>query len=363
MRPVIPLAAPLALSTPVLLMVLLLLLMLTPGAQAGTAYVEGETVYLPIVDDYPQTYSLQLRILRGTFPLELRVVRSGAPEGIIVPTSSYYEGSLLVVPVVWINGLSYWAELRELSADLFRLEGYGLNRQPATSSYQHIGWDLMPGEARDIGVGADGTVWAVGASEYGDDYGLYSWDGHRWRENRGSAVRVDVDPWGNPWIINSENRIYRLRNGYWERLPGYATDIGIGADGSVWVVGVDERRGGNSLYTWVNGLWRKMDGAGVRIDVDRFGAPWVINEDEQIYKLENGTWRRVPGKAKDIGIGADGTVWVIGVDERAGGYGVYRYTGSDWEKVQGSGTQISVGPNGEPWVVNRDGDVFRSWGY
>jgi hypothetical protein len=91
--------------------------------------------------------------------------------------------------------------------------------------------------------------------------------------------------------------------------------------------------------------------------------PWVVNDEDRIFRLEGSQWHRVPGSAKDIGIGADGSVWVIGADERAGGYGVYRYNGSGWTKIPGSGRQISVGPDGSPWVVNRDGYIYRGWGY
>lgn len=34
-----------------------------------------------------------------------------------------------------------------------------------------------------------------------------------------------------------------------------------------------------------------------------------------------------------------------------------------WLAVLCSGRQISVGPDGAPWVINRDGDIYRGWGY
>jgi hypothetical protein len=326
---------------------------------------DGAVLSLPVADDYPQLYSLELRITDGTFPVEFTFQSSGSPHATLSYSSPYFEGDLLVIPVVYINGFSYWAELKEISSSLYRLEGYG--RNPGTrvgdGSYQHEGWDRLPGKAKDIGIGADGTVWAVGVGDYRSDYGLYHWNGSRWLQDSGSAIRVDVDPWGNPWVINSNNEIFRLEKGRWVRVPGYAQDIGIGADGSVWAIGTNSRRGGYGIYTYTAQGWRKVDGAGVRIDVAPDGTPWIVNDDDEIYRLNNGSWQRMPGYAKDIGIGADGSIWSIGTDGRTGGYGVYRFTGSAWQKQHGSGAQISVGPDGAPWIVNREGEIYRGYGY
>lgn len=339
-----------------------MLLLLVLPAQAQEARLDGNVVYLPAVDDYPNLYSLELRVVANRFPIELTLQHVGTAQASLARESPFYDGDLLIVPHIRINGSSYWAELRELSSDRFQLLGYGPNGNSNGGPHDHLGWQRLPGQAKDIGVGADGSVWAVGADDFGDDFGLYWWDGRVWSQNRGSAVRVDVDPRGRPWVINSDDEIFRLERGRWERIGGAASDIGIGADGSVWVVGIDSRRGGHSLYRLQNGLWKKVDGSGVRIDVDRNGNPWVINDDDQIYRYDRGQWIRVPGEAKDIGVGADGSVWIIGANERAGGYGVYRYNGSGWTLVPGSARQISVGPDGEPWVVNRDGDIYRSVG-
>jgi hypothetical protein len=279
-------------------------------------------------------------------------------------TTAWFEGDVLIVPEIWIAGLSYWAELRETAPGRFVLLEFGRNQQEVVDggSYQHQFWEQIPGAALDIGVGPDGSVWAVGQSTYGYDHGLYYWDGYRWHEQRGGAVRVDVDARGRPWIVNDLHEIWLLDHGRWERISGAAHDIGIGADGSVWVVGVAERSSGYAIYRLGRYGWIEHEGSGVRIDVAPDGTPWVVNEDDRIYRLEGNVWRRIPGSAKDIGIGADGSVWVVGADERAGGYGIWRYNGSGWTNVPGSGRQISVGPDGAPWVVNRTGDIYRGWG-
>jgi hypothetical protein len=348
-----------------MLVMLLLAMLASSTSLAQHAYLQGDRVFLPVVDDYPHTLSMELRILPALDPAQFVVEKTGQAEGPVRLSSAWYDDALLIVPEVWINDVSYWAELREFPNNRFVLEAYGPNPVSDPSedgTYHHESWEFMPGAARDIGVGADGSVWAVGTDYYGDGYGIYNWDGRGWWESYGSAVRVDVGPAGDPWVINSQNEIYHLYRNRWEYVPGEASDIGIGADGSVWVVSIDERRGGSSIYTLGNHGWQRMEGTGIRIDVDANGNPWVINHDNNIYRRENGFWRRIPGKARDIGIGADGSVWVVGTDDRPGGGSIYRYNGSGWDKVAGTGTRISAGPDGEPWVVNRDGDIYRSLG-
>lgn len=343
-------------------------LLILPGlvlAEQAT-FVNG-VVWLPVVEDLPYNRSMELQVIAGTQPLQFELRQSARTQAPLDGYSAFFDRAYLVIPEIIVGGIAYWADLREIAPGRFVLDGYGRNPArvpPRTEPYQHQMWEWLPGEALDIGVGADGTAWAVGTDAYGYDYGLYVWDGYGWYETGGSAQRVDVDPLGRPWVVNEDHEIWRQeRSGAWVRLPGAAHDIGVGADGSVWVVGVEPRRGGYEIFTLGSRGWIRVGGSGVRIDVDPEGRPWVINHDDEIYRLEAGLWRRIPGKAKDIGIGADGSVWVIGVDTRSGGYGIYRFNGTGWDKVPGSARQISVGPDGAPWVVNRDGDIYRSIGY
>ena len=39
-------------------------------------------------------------------------------------------------------------------------------------SYDSVGWELEPGAARDIGVGADGSVWVVGTGAVPGGFGM-----------------------------------------------------------------------------------------------------------------------------------------------------------------------------------------------
>ncbi|MBC8118988.1 MAG: hypothetical protein H7X75_05360, partial [Burkholderiaceae bacterium] len=141
----------------------------------------------------------------------------------------------------------------------------------------------------------------------------------------------------------------------WQLLPGLATDIGVGARGDAWVVGIDQVEGGHSIYRWGGNDWQIVAGGAVRIDVDPQGIPWVVNSSNQIFRLGPGGWQQVPGLARDIGVGANGTVWVIGVTPVDGGFTVHRWDGRSWVLVPGGGVSIDVDPQGNPWVVNDRG--------
>jgi hypothetical protein len=147
--------------------------------------------------------------------------------------------------------------------------------------------------------------------------------------------------------------------GTWQLLPGAANDIGVGADGSAWVIGQDQEPGGYGIYHWVNNNWVQVDGGAVRIAVGPDGAPWVVNSQGLIFHRVGGTWQLLPGAANDIGVGADGSAWVIGQDQEPGGYGIYHWVNNNWVQVDGSAAQITVGPDGAPWVVNKQGLIFH----
>lgn len=140
----------------------------------------------------------------------------------------------------------------------------------------------------------------------------------------------------------------------WTRQLGGASDIGIGADGTVWVIGTDPRPGGFGIYRWTGSSWGRVEGAAVRIDVDPDGSPWIVNDSHQIYRRVDNQWRRLQGDARDIGVGADGSVWA------AAGGGIYRWDGAfDWTRSSGSAVRIDVDPLGNPWVTDHTDDVYQ----
>ena len=163
-------------------------------------------------------------------------------------------------------------------------------------------------------------------------------------------------------MINSDNYIFRkIGGGAWEQLPGFGTDISIGAEGSVFLVAKGIEPGGRAIYKWNGSSWNKFGGAGVRIAVDPAGNPWMINSDNYIFrKIGGGAWEQLPGFGTDISIGAEGSVFLLGKKNVPGGHEVYEWNGSGWTKLEGAtGVKITVDPSGNPWIVDSNNYIQR----
>jgi hypothetical protein len=65
----------------------------------------------------------------------------------------------------------------------------------------------------------------------------------------------------------------------WRQLPGTAKDIGIEADGSVWIIGTNPSgtKDNFGVHRWTGKDWFGLEGGGVQISVDKSGLPWVVN--------------------------------------------------------------------------------------
>lgn len=317
---------------------------------------------LPYIVNNETAYSAELSLIADSDPVRFELIAS-QPLAVSnsLESSSFVANSLFVTDID-VDGLVYWVELSLIESDadaptVFEVLDFGVHAAVVSSNLLGLDtqpqWQRLPGNASDIGVGADGSVWAIGTDERSGGYGIYHWLGSTWQRVDGGALRIDVDPNGVPWIVNDSHSIYRWENGEWLRMGGNARDIGIGADGSVWVTS------GGGTYLYDEGSWVGVRGSGVRIDVDPNGTPWVIDHTNDIHQLIAGRWVRRSGEARDIGIGGDGSVWIIGTSEDDGGHRIYRWSGTAWIRVSGSSRQISVGPDGYPWTANSGGDIYR----
>ena len=149
-------------------------------------------------------------------------------------------------------------------------------------------------------------------------------------------------------------------------LPGAASAISVGANGSAWVVGTNAVAGGYGIYQLgQTGSWVKYPGGAVEIAVGPDGSPWLVKLGSRTSTTGPGTsFSLVPGAASAIGVGANGSVWVVGTNAVAGGYGIYQLgqTGS-WVKYPGGAVEIAVGPDGSPWVLNSAYDIYHWTGH
>jgi hypothetical protein len=145
-------------------------------------------------------------------------------------------------------------------------------------------------------------------------------------------------------------------------------DVGVGADGSVFVVGSDtlNSAGDHSIFKFYNNQFHQIsNGAGVRIAVSPQGVPWVVDQSNQIFKYSGGTWTQVQGQATDIGISSNSSIFAIGtqVVTTTGGYDIMKWNGSGWDIMpESAGINITVDPSGTPWVANKSNIVFQYGG-
>ncbi len=222
-------------------------------------------------------------------------------------------------------------------------------------------WIHIPGSAYDIAAGNGDTVWVIGTDKEEGGYGIHKWDGNVWTKINGGAVRISVDINGNPWVVNSNGNIFKLQNNNWILLPGLASDIANGKDGSVWIVGVNKAVNGNDILNWNNHKsdWVKVSASGSRISIDKDGIPWIVGSDGTIYKYISGMTTQHTGFAMDVGGNKYSDTWVIGTDIEFGGYGIHRWVGDKWDKIPGGAKNITVDDYGRAWVVNSDNGIYR----
>jgi hypothetical protein len=156
-----------------------------------------------------------------------------------------------------------------------------------------------------------------------------------------------------------------LSSGPWIQLPGKANDIGVGANGSVWIIGYGS--GNREVYYWNGSNWTKIDGAGIHIDVDPQGNPWITNTSGELYQRIGGAggyWQKIatPQSANDVGIAADGGVYIT---TRVGGTAdkVYKKTSTGWLAYFGTvASRVTATNGGSPIIVDPIGRIFRHTG-
>jgi hypothetical protein len=189
-----------------------------------------------------------------------------------------------------------------------------------------------------------------------------------------------VDGSGVPWVVDVRGNVYRRTSnspssGGWSLLPGgaCAKDIGVGPDGSAWIIGCTPTGANGNIYKWNGSVWDQAQGGAVRVAVAVSGIPWVVNQSNLIYRRTSrspfsGGWSQMPGNARDVGAGPDGDVWKVGTESGSTGGFIYVWdeqpagfktpSRSEWVRLPGSATDIAVGPTG-PWIVHSNAGIYR----
>jgi len=192
-----------------------------------------------------------------------------------------------------------------------------------------------------------------------------------------NIVRVDVNSEGTPYVVTScGDTWYMACDGKWMKLPGCATDIGVGRGGEVFKTGCDQRDGGYGIYRlFCKGscncndkgcmryrpnaksfkgdnkkcYWFRIDGAAVRLDVAPSGYPYAIDNSGSLWGYDGTDWNSASNAvaATDVSISNEGAVFYTGSDEN-----VYMIANGSNSAICGNGSAVTAGPYSQPFVIS-----------
>jgi hypothetical protein len=157
-------------------------------------------------------------------------------------------------------------------------------------------WHKVPGRAENLSIGPDGGVWAIS----GFDRRVYHYHPgeNNWRAVpiryavtiaaglRGTVYAMMYGVLGPTGPVNNGIQVYQTENDMVRNVPGSATSIAVGGDGSVWAVsqyppwqGLVFRLTDNQA-AWMYAGWGADD-----IAVEPNGLPYMIAASGRIYQL------------------------------------------------------------------------------
>lgn len=158
----------------------------------------------------------------------------------------------------------------------------------AVLKYNGTAWRMFGDKkARDIGAGHDGSVWIISdeVSNVRTDYRIYKWSGRSWQIIGGAAVRIDVAPDGNAWVVNAAGQVWQYDGRHFVHRPGPAArDITVGQDGVVWIAAEGTDRAGGPVYRWNGRGWVAIDGLLSALSASR-GRLWGVNRLGNIWMM------------------------------------------------------------------------------
>ncbi len=255
------------------------------------------------------------------------------------------------------------------------------NRGPLPSNK----WRQINGEAFDVAVGSDGTVYVVGVGKVNKGHNIYkrSKGASSWTPipTKTGAFRIAVEG-TTPWIIGPEGKTYRLAaNGKdWDAISGPpAIDIGASARG-VWtlsVSGLANRHIGNGRWARFKGGLSEQDiypkgnpqtpyqsyietvptSGASRIAVDEAGDVWLVDAQGRIYIKDGSKWHKFNGQAVDIAIDKPMRPRVIGSDGKIYGF-INKRT---WTRMSDNAMSVAIAVGGDDdlWSLSYDRRIFQ----
>lgn len=96
-------------------------------------------------------------------------------------------------------------------------------------------------------------------------------------------------------------------------LPGAATHIVVGPNGTLWALGTEQVHGGHNILFWANNQWNGVEGGAEKIVVDRNSEPWIVNSEGMVFRREANRWIELRGlpAVKEITLSPDGSIYAL----------------------------------------------------
>ncbi len=140
---------------------------------------------------------------------------------------------------------------------------------------------------------------------------------------------------GTAWTVNTKGEVWTLTEQgggdlYSPANVGFALDIGVGADGTAWIISTQANVGqaGNHVMYLSDPAaksWASVPGpaAATRVAGGPDGVAWTVNDRGEVWTLhqQGGGNLYTPAGADfamDVGVSPDGTVWIISSQANVG---------------------------------------------
>ena len=184
---------------------------------------------------------------------------------------------------------------------------------------------------------------------------LISEDGWHELPPPAAATKIAVGH-GLLWTVNSSQEVWSIEpaGGNTQVSPsGFAHDICVGLDGSIWAVSTEVSQGGNTLKVYDEGTkeWKSLPtpANATRIAVGLGGELYSVNVIGEVWlRQPKGGHVHIspPGVdfADEISIGRDGTVWITGKELVEGGNNLMWWSGKKdiWHTVPGPAAAVKI---------------------
>ena len=149
--------------------------------------------------------------------------------------------------------------------------------------------------AKDIGVGADGTVMAV--SLLGEVWKMPSFGVWERQDGIDAVSRIDVGPNGMAVVVRpgagTFDEIYRQTSSGWDRLPGnfWTSDVSIDNQGRIWASGINGvHYQAKDSGDWMDTNFLVVDGNSPwsqPVSISTHDQAWVIRGNGTIFQISN----------------------------------------------------------------------------